>query len=143
MSALAYFSLILLFLLLAISIKARELRPLVSFITAGLVMYVGLKSNSRDVLLVSVANLNLFLGASLLNVHRNIFGLSDANIKNRGALISIPYLFVMITISFSKCSICYLSILLWVVLWYYFKNKCKNLNRMCIMLLYLPIVILA
>jgi hypothetical protein len=120
MSALPYFSLILLFLLLGLSIKAKGLRSLVSLISVGLVMYVGLKSNSRNVLLISVANLNLFLGAVLLNVHRNVFGLSNADIENRGALVSIPYLVIIITISFFKCSICYLSVLLWVFLWYYF-----------------------
>ena len=102
MSVLSYslFSLVLLLLLFAISIKVRGLRPLVSLIAVGLVMYIGLKFNLRNVLIISVANINLLIVALLLNVHRNIFKLSDADIKNRGALISIPYLVTIVTVSF-------------------------------------------
>ena len=102
MSVLSYslFSLVLLLLLFAISIKVRGLRPLVSLIAVGLVMYIGLKFNLRNVLIISVANINLLIVALLLNVHRNIFGLSNIDIKNRGALISIPYLVTIVTVSF-------------------------------------------
>lgn len=145
MSVLSYsfYSLILLLLLFAISIKVRGLRPLVSLAAVGLVMYVGLKFNLRNVLIISMANITLLIGALLLNVHRNLFGLSDVDIKNWGALISIPYFVAIVTISFSQCSICYLLILLWIFLWYYFKGKCGNLNRKCIVFLYIPTVILA
>jgi len=145
MSVLSYssYSLILLLLLFTISIKVRGLRPLVSLTAVGLVMYVGLKFNLRNVLFVSMANITLLIGALLLNVHRNAFGLPDVDIRNRGALISIPYLVVMITVSFFQCSICYLLILLWVFLWYYFKNKCRNITLKCIVFLYIPTVVLA
>jgi len=143
MSALSYFSLILLLLLLTISIKVRGVKPLVSLITLGLVMYIGLRFNLRNVLFVSMANFALLIGALLLNVHRNVFGLSEMDIKNRGGLVSIPYLVVIATVSFFQCALCYSLILLWLVLWYYFKNKCGNLNRRCMMFLYIPTVILA
>ncbi|WP_297510111.1 hypothetical protein [Thermococcus sp.] len=144
MSVLSYsfYSLILLLLLFAISIKVRGLRSLVSLIAVGLVMYVGLKFNLKNVLIISMANITLLIGALLLNVHRNLFGLSNIDIKNRGALISVPYLVVIGVISFSQCSVCYSLILLWVFLWYYFKGKCRNINLMCIVFLYIPTVVL-
>ncbi len=143
MSVLSYFPLILLLLLFVISIKVRGLRPLVSLTAVGLVMYVGLKFNLKNVLIISMANITLLIGALLLNVHRNLFGLSEVDIKNRGALISIPYFVAIVTISFFQCSICYSLILLWVFLWYYFKNKCRNINLKCIVFLYIPTVVLA
>ena len=143
MSVLSYFPLILLLLLFIISIKVRGLRPLVSLTAVGLVMYVGLKFNLRNVLIISMANITLLIGALLLNVHRNLFGLSEVDLKNRGALLLIPYLVVIGVISFSQCSICYLLLLLWVFLWYYLKGKCRSLNRKCVVFLYIPTVILA
>ncbi|CAI1492704.1 conserved membrane protein of unknown function [Thermococcus nautili] len=143
MNGIYLLSLGLLPLLAVASVKSRGLRPLVSLITVVVVMYAGLKLNLRNVLFVGVANANLFLAASLLNVHRNVFGLSERDLKSRGALISLPYLVVIVTVSFFQCAFCYSLLLLWLFLWYYFKNKCLNLTRKCIMLLYVPTVILA
>ncbi|WP_297513350.1 hypothetical protein [Thermococcus sp.] len=126
-----------------VSVKFRGLRPLVSLITVVVVMYAGLKLNLRNVLFVWIADADLFLATSLLNIHRNVFGLSERDIKSRGALISLPYLVVIVTVSFFQCAFCYSLLLLWLFLWYYFKNKCLNLTRKCIMLLYVPTVILA
>jgi len=143
MNGVDFLSLGLLSLLAVASVKFRGLRPLVSLITVVVVMYAGLKLNLRNVLFVWIADANLFLAASLLNVHRNVFGLSERDLKSRGALISLPYLVGIATVSFFQCAVCYSLVLLWLFLWYYLKNKCLNLTRRCIMLLYVPTVILA
>jgi len=124
---------------LAMVSSRQAIASLAVIIASG---YMALRLNSMSALWPLVASFMLWLSTALISIRRNVIGITRRDTENSGALVSIPFLVFSATLLFMYPVYGAFGVILWFILWYYFKTSCGSLSTSCLLILYLPTLLL-
>ena len=142
MEASLLLSIILWCILALLALIASPRRSFLSLVAIGVAFYFAVKAKSANALWPLGASFLLWLMTSILSIRRHIVGITKRDVENAGALYSLPYLGLFGVLLLSTPEIGFLSLLTWLLLWYWFKETCRAPKRICLVIMNLPTLLL-